>query len=82
MWQYVATTRVGFQTSNLIYETPCTWAGNVDFNAGKTQLVSIDWCNNTGTIDVKMDGYVLEIKYFCNGNWTGKTTDFSVVLQS
>ena len=34
----------------------------VDFNAGKTQLVSIDWCNNTGAIDVKMDGFVLEEK--------------------
>ena len=30
----------------------------VDFNAGKTQLVS----NNTGAIDVKMDGSVLEEK--------------------
>ena len=34
----------------------------VDFNAGKTQLVSFDWSNNTGAIDVKMDGYVLEKK--------------------
>ena len=34
----------------------------VDFNAGKTQLVSIDWSNNTGAIDVKMDGSVLEEK--------------------
>ena len=32
----------------------------VDFNAGKTQLVSFDWSNNTGAIDVKMDGSVLE----------------------
>ena len=31
----------------------------VDFNAGKTQLVSFDWSNNTGAIDVKMDGSVL-----------------------
>ena len=28
----------------------------VDFNAGKTQLVSFDWPKNTGAIDVKMDG--------------------------
>ena len=28
----------------------------VDFNAGKTQLVSFDGSNNTGAIDVKMDG--------------------------
>ena len=34
----------------------------VDFNAGKTQLVSFDWSNNNGYIDVKMDGSVLEKK--------------------
>ena len=34
----------------------------VDFNAAKTQLVLFDWFNNTGAIDVKMDGYVLEEK--------------------
>ena len=33
-----------------------------DFNAGKIQLVSFDWSNNTGAIDVKMDGSVLEEK--------------------
>ena len=26
----------------------------VDFNAGKTQLVSFDWRNNTGAIDVEI----------------------------
>ena len=31
-----------------------------DFHAGKTQLVSFDRSSNTGTIDVKMDRYVLE----------------------
>ena len=31
-----------------------------DFNAGKTQLVSFDQCNNTGAVDVKMDWSVLE----------------------
>ena len=31
----------------------------VDFNAGKTQLVSFDRSKNTGAIDVKMDGSVL-----------------------
>ena len=36
----------------------------VDFNAGKTQLVSFDWSKNTGAIDVKMDGSVLEEKTF------------------
>ena len=34
----------------------------VDFNAGKTQLASFDWSNNNGSIDVKMDGSVLEEK--------------------
>ena len=33
-----------------------------DFNAGKTQLVSFDGPNNNGSIDVKMDGSVLEKK--------------------
>ena len=30
----------------------------LDFNAGKTQLVLFDQSNNTGAIDVKMDGSV------------------------
>ena len=34
----------------------------VDFNVGKTQLVSFDQSNNNGSIDVKMDGFVLEEK--------------------
>ena len=34
----------------------------LDFNAGKTQLVSFDQSNNTASIDVKMDGPVLEEK--------------------
>ena len=50
----------------------------VDFNAGKTQLVLFDWSNNTGTIDVKVDGSVLEEKssfkilgltFFCKLYW-------------
>ena len=36
--------------------------GLVDFIAGKTQLVSFDYSNNTGAIDTKMDGSVLEEK--------------------
>ena len=32
----------------------------VDFSAGKTQLVSFDQSNNNGSIDVKMDGPILE----------------------
>ena len=34
----------------------------VDFNAVKTQLVSFDLSNNNGSIDMKMDGSVLEEK--------------------
>ena len=34
----------------------------VDFSAGKTQLVSFDRSNNNGSIDVKMNGSVLEKK--------------------
>ena len=35
-----------------------TWGKKwpVDLSAGKTQLVSFDWYNNTGSIDVKMGG--------------------------
>ena len=46
---------------NLIYETlDCARKWLVNFNAGKTQLVSFDRSNNTGAIDVKMDESVLE----------------------
>ena len=34
----------------------------VDFNVGKPQLVSFDQSKNTGAIDVKMDGSILEEK--------------------
>ena len=34
----------------------------IDFNAGKTQVVSLDQSNYTGAADVKMDGSVLEKK--------------------
>ena len=34
----------------------------VDLNDWKTQLVSFDWSNSNGSIDVKMDGSVLEEK--------------------
>ena len=34
----------------------------VDFNTGKSQLVSFDQSNNTGAVDVKMNGSVLEEK--------------------
>ena len=41
----------------------------VDFNAGKTQLVLFDRSNNTGAIDVKMDGSVLEEKSLFKMLW-------------
>ena len=34
----------------------------VDFNAGKIQLISFDRTKNTGAINVKIDGSVLERK--------------------
>ena len=34
----------------------------VDFNAGKTHVVSFDRSNNTGSIDVKIDGSVFDEK--------------------
>ena len=34
----------------------------IDFNAGKTQLLLFDRSKNTGAIDVKIDGSVLEEK--------------------
>ena len=36
----------------------------VDFNAGKTQLVLFDWSHNNGSIDVKMDGPIVEEKSY------------------
>ena len=36
----------------------------VDFNSGKTQQVSFDQSKNTGAIDVKMDGSILEEKTY------------------
>ena len=37
------------------------WKWLVDFNARKTQLVLFDW-SNTGAIDVRIDGSVLQEK--------------------
>ena len=48
--------------SDLQDTVDCGRKGLVHFNAGKTQLVLFDWSNNTGAIDVKMDGSVLEEK--------------------
>ena len=50
---------------NLLYET-LEWGRKwfADFNAGKTHLVSFGRSNNTGVIDVKIDGSVLEKSSF------------------
>ena len=50
---------------NPIYEILWTGVRNgllISFNPGKTQLVSFDQANNNGSLDVKMDGSVLEEK--------------------
>ena len=60
----LATARIEFWTR--IWSTwQCglgKWKWLVDFNAGKTQLVSFDRSDNIGAINVKMDGFVLEEK--------------------
>ena len=56
------------------------WGRNwlVDFNAGKTQLVPFDQSKNTGAIDVKMDGSVLEEK--TSFNMLGLTFSYIVSI--
>ena len=56
----VATTRIDFWTWIWSVDWDRKWL--VDFNAGKIQLVSFDWPNNTGAIVVKIDGSDLEEK--------------------
>ena len=59
----VATTRIAFWT--WIWPTRhLDWGRKwlVDFNAGKIQLISFDRTKNTGAINVKIDGSVLERK--------------------
>ena len=48
---------------NQIYET-VDWGKKwlVDFSSGKTQLVLFDRSNNSGSVDVKIDGCFLEEK--------------------
>ena len=60
MWQQL---ELAFEFESDLRDT-VDWYGKwlVDFNARKTQLVLLDWSNNIGAIDVKMDGYVLEEK--------------------
>ena len=52
----MTTARVVFST--LIYDWCKKWL--FDFNIGKTELFLFDRFSNTGAIDVKIDGFVLE----------------------
>ena len=36
----------------------------IDFNGGKTQLISFDLSNNSDATDMKMNGFVIEEKLF------------------
>ena len=48
-----------------MFQNNLAWQGRkwlVNFSAGKTQLVSFDQFNNTGAVDMKMGGSVLEEK--------------------
>ena len=50
---------------NLIYETLLAVGRSgllISINVWKTQMVSIDWSNNIGSIEGKMDGSVLDKK--------------------
>ena len=60
----VATTWIWLLKLNL--RKTVDWVKNwlVDFNAEKSQLVLFDRSNNNGSIDVKMDGSVLEEKSY------------------
>ena len=74
----VATTRIDFWT--------LIWSGRkqlLDFNARKTQLVLFDCSNNTGAVDVKMDGLFLRkinlLRFWgwlLLSNWIGALTLF------
>ena len=47
---------------NLIYDTPWTWVRSGLLISIPVKLVSFDWSNNNGSIDVKMDWSVPEEK--------------------
>ena len=57
MWQQL---ELAFEHESDLQDT-VDWGRKwlVDFNAAKTQLVLFHWSNNTGAVDVKMDGSVL-----------------------
>ena len=63
----LARTRDGYWTwiwssSDFLISVDWDTKWSVDFIARKTKLFLLDWSNNTGAIDVKMDGSVLEEK--------------------
>ena len=51
-----------------------------DFNAGKTQLLSFDLSHNNGSIDVKMDGSVIEEKSSFKMLWLAFSSKLDWVL--
>ena len=54
-------TRIGFELESDLQDTVDRGRKQLaDFTAGKTQLVSFDCSNNTGAIDMEMNGDVLE----------------------
>ena len=61
LWQQL---ELAAELESDLRDTAADWSKKwlVDFSAGKTQLVSFDRSNKTCTIDVKMDGPVLEEK--------------------
>ena len=63
LWQQLEQLELAYEFESDIRDT-VDWGRKwlVDFNAGKTQLASFDRSKNTGAIDVKMNGSVLEQK--------------------
>ena len=59
MWQQL---KLDFELESDLLDTVNWVKWLVDFNAGKTQLLSFDRSNNNGSIDVNMDGSVLQEK--------------------
>ena len=54
LWQQLeVTSEIEYHLQDIV-DRGCKWLNN--FNAGKAQLVLFDWCNNSGAIDMRMDG--------------------------
>ena len=52
-----------------------------NFNAGKPPLVLFDWSNNTGAIDIKMDGPILDEKSYFGIFW-GSVTNINIKINT